>query len=217
MVLMKTAMAIITPIVASGTRTSVTPPRFLLILLLQISTGKSTFTVGSKAKLTCLLPSRILLFVLQLGYVYQLFQSDAELRTAAANVGSHFIVSNLLQFAFIMLWVTAYFWIAELMLIINFFNLTTLYFRHPYTNRLAHVAVTAGPLAWTYVAIFMTGAAMVGAHHTAARLVANVFVWSFLGFGLSFLVAFQDYIMGFSISILTACKSSHMRSLVAVY
>ncbi|MCJ1354433.1 MAG: hypothetical protein MMC33_004421 [Icmadophila ericetorum] len=108
-----------------------------------------------------------------------------------------------------MLWVTSHFWIAELILIINFFNLTTLYFRHPYTNRLAHAAVTAGPLAWTYVAIFLTGAAMVGATSLAARIVANVFVWSFLGFGLSFLVAFQDYILGFAMSILTASLAVH--------
>ena len=47
---------------------------------------------------------------------------------------------------------------------------------------------------------------MFGAHHLAARIMANVAIWSFLGFGLVFLAAFQDYTMGFAMSALTACK-----------
>jgi len=49
---------------------------------------------------------------------------------AAANVGSHFIVNNLFHTAFIMLWVNSQFWIAEILLVSNFFNLTSLYLRH---------------------------------------------------------------------------------------
>ena len=92
------------------------------------------------------------------------------------------------------------------MLVINFFNLMTLYFRHPKTRQLVHIPAVSAPLAWTFVALFWNGAAMVGAHHLAARIVANVAIWSFLGFGLVFLVAFQDYSMGFAMSVLTACK-----------
>ena len=113
---------------------------------------------------------------------------------------------NLLHFAFLLLWVNGHFVWAELILIINFFNLMTLYFRHPKTRMLVHIPTVSAPLAWTFVALFWNGAAMVGAHHLAARIVANVAIWSLLGFGLVFLAAFQDYTMGFAMSVLTACK-----------
>jgi len=44
---------------------------------------------------------------------------------------------------------------------------------------------------------------MVGAHNLAARIVANVFIWTILGFGLFFLLAFKDYTMGFELAILS--------------
>ena len=103
-----------------------------------------------------------------------------------------------------MLWVHAHFWIAELMLIINFINLSSLYFRHSKTPLPIHVGVVSGPLAWTFVAIFWCGAAMVGAHNLAARIVANIFVWGIMGYGLFFLGAFKDYTMGFELSVLSA-------------
>lgn len=47
---------------------------------------------------------------------------------------------------------------------------------------------------------------MVGAHNLAARILANVVVWSIMIFGFLFLVAFKDYTMGFELSILSAGK-----------
>lgn len=105
------------------------------------------------------------------------------------------------------LWVYGSFWIAELLLILNFLNLVALYLRYPTTPRFIHIPVVSGPLAWTLVAIFWNGAAMVGAHHTPARILANIVVWAILVFGFLFLVAFKDYTIGFELSILTACKS----------
>jgi hypothetical protein len=58
---------------------------------------------------------------------------------AAANVGSHFIVNNLFQSAFVMLWVNSQFWIAEIMVVMNFLNLTILYFRHRATPPCKHI------------------------------------------------------------------------------
>lgn len=144
---------------------------------------------------------------MQLGYVWHLFASDAELSNAAANVGSHFILNNIFQFAFVLLWVHSRFWIAELMLIFNFFNLTSLYLRYSTTPRLVHIPVVSGPLAWTFVAILWNGAAMVGAHNLPARILANVVIWAIFVFGLLFLVAFKDYTIGFALSILSACKA----------
>ena len=119
-------------------------------------------------------------------------------------MGSHFIINNLFQAAFVLLWVHSRFWIAELFLVLNFLNLVALYLRYPTTPRFIHIPVVSGPLAWTFVAIFWDGAAMVGAHHTAARILANVVVWSILVFGFLFLVAFKDYTISFELSALSA-------------
>ncbi|KAI9839167.1 MAG: hypothetical protein M1819_003160 [Sarea resinae] len=146
----------------------------------------------------------IVLFISQIGYVWHLFASNVDVVYAAANVGSHFIFNNLLYFGFVMLWVRSYFWLAELLLVINFVNLTTLYFRHPTAPLAIHVPVVSGPLAFNNVAIFWVGAAAVNAHSLAARIVANVFVWEFLTYGAFYLFAFKDYSMGFAMSVLTA-------------
>ncbi|KAH0536451.1 hypothetical protein FGG08_006664 [Glutinoglossum americanum] len=146
----------------------------------------------------------IVLWILQVGYIWQLFSSTTELVTSAANVGSHFILFNLLTFGHIMLWVRSHFWLAELLLVINFFNLTSLYFRNPTCTRHIHIPVTTAPLAWTYMAIFWNGAVMVHAHDLPARILANVVIWGILVFGGFFLVAYKDYMMGFELSYLTA-------------
>lgn len=97
--------------------------------------------------------SSIVLFISQVGYVVQLFSSDLEKVNPACAVGSHFIANNLLHFAFVMLFVRSHFVWAELILIINFFNLSSLAFRHHAYPRFIHTPVVSGPLAWTFVAI----------------------------------------------------------------
>jgi hypothetical protein len=146
----------------------------------------------------------IVLFILQVCYVGHLFSSNIDYVNAAAGVGSHFIANNLLQFAFVMLFVRSHFVWAEVILIVNFFNLSSLYFRHATHPRLIHVPVASGPLAWTFIAIYWNGAIMVNAHSLAARIVANVAIWGILVYGLFFLVTFKDYTIGLALSILTA-------------
>ncbi|RDL39891.1 DUF1774-domain-containing protein [Venustampulla echinocandica] len=144
------------------------------------------------------------LFVFQIAYVWHLFSRDAARVQAATGVGSHFILNNLLHFGFVMLFVRCYFISAEVLLVINFFNLSSLYFRHGTAPRLIHIGATSGPLAWTFVALYWNGAIMFGAHNLAARILANVAIWGILVYGLFFLVAYKDYTMGFALSILTA-------------
>lgn len=111
-------------------------------------------------------------------------------------MGSHFIVNNLLQFAFVMLFVRSHFVWAEVILVINFFNLSSLYFRHNAYPRFIHGPAVSGPLAWTFVAIYWNGAIMVPYQGTlVARVFANVFVWSILGYGL-FFIFFYKVIIG---------------------
>jgi hypothetical protein len=69
-----------------------------------------------------------------------------------------------------------------------------------------HVAVVAGPLAFSFVALFWDGAAAVHTKHSAARIVALVFVWVWAVYGAFYLFAFKDWLMGFALAALTAGK-----------
>jgi len=151
----------------------------------------------------------IVVFILQIGYVWHLFSSNVDYVNAAAGVGSHFILNNLLQFAFTMLFVHGHFIWAEIILIINFFNLSFLYFRHNTHPRFIHIPVVSGPLAWTFVALYWNGAIAVNSHTLPARILANVAIWGILVYGLFFLVVFKDYTMGFALSVLTASLGVH--------
>jgi hypothetical protein len=81
-----------------------------------------------------------------LSYVWFLWWCDAVHLNAVANIGSHNIASNLLLSSFVHAWVLSRFWLAELLLIFNFFNLSFAYFRHPATPRAIRLATIAGPL-----------------------------------------------------------------------
>jgi hypothetical protein len=131
---------------------------------------------------------------------------DSPYALGTARISSHFILSNLLLFGFLHLWTRSHFWPALLLIIVNFFNLSLAYFRHSTTPRLVHIAAVSGPLAWNFTALYWVGAVTVGAHNLPARIVANIFIWGFLVYGLFFLVAFKDYTMGFALSVLSFCK-----------
>jgi len=147
----------------------------------------------------------VVLFVLQFGYATSLFSSSADVVHAAASVGSHFIFNNIFHVIFVLLFVNSHFAIAEVILILNFANLSSLYFRHNTTPRFIHVPVASGPLAWTFVAIYWNGAIMVPHPHTlVARIFGNIFIWSILVYGLFFIVTYSDYTMGFALSVLSA-------------
>lgn len=159
----------------------------------------------------------IVLFVLQAGYIWHLFSPNADHVTAAAHVGSHFIFNNLLHFAFVMLFVRSHFIWAELILIINFFNLSSLYFRHPASPRFIHIGAVSGPLAWSFVSLYWNGAIAFRAEGLFGRILANVAVWGILVYGLFFLVTFKDYTMGFALSVLSASLgvSQFLRQVIA--
>lgn len=134
---------------------------------------------------------RLALFLSQIGYMWHLFSKNGDHVQAAAGVGSHFIFNNLLTFAFIMLFVRGHFIWAEVILVINFFNLSALYFRHNTYARAIHIPAVSGPLAWTFVALYWNGAIAVNAHSLPARILANVAVWGILVYGLFFLVIYK--------------------------
>jgi len=146
----------------------------------------------------------VVLFLAQIGYIWHLFSNNEAYVKSAAAVGSHFILFNLLQFAWVMLWTRAHTVLSELMLAINFFQLCALYFRHSTTPRFVHIPAVTMPLTWTYYALFWNGAVMVGCHGLACRVLANIAVWSFLGYAGFFLLVFKDYTVGFETAFLMA-------------
>jgi len=145
----------------------------------------------------------VVVLILQAHYVRYLYSADKAFVTSAANVGSHFILHNLLSTAFILLWVRGFFWEGELFLVINLFNLTLLYFRHPTTPRFVHIPIVSAPLAWTYIAILWDGAAAVNARTLPARITANIFIWGILVLGGFFLITYKDYTIGIELALLS--------------
>jgi hypothetical protein len=148
----------------------------------------------------------LVLFALQLAYAWSLYASNPVYVSAAANVGAHFVANNLLLFGFVNLFVRSHYILALVLLLINFFNLSFAYFRHSTTPRAIHIGVVSGPLAWNFVALYWVGALVVHTNHLAARIVANVFIWGWAGYGVFFLAAYKDYTMGYALSILSFCK-----------
>jgi hypothetical protein len=159
-----------------------------------------------KAKLTTY---RIVLFIIQVPFIANLFNNNdtgAESLNTAANLAPHFITHNLLIFGFVHLWCRAYFGWALLLIIVNFFQLTFAYFKYPKTAKITHAAILAGPLAFSFVALYWDGAAAVHSRHFAARIVANIFIWTWAVYGAFYLVVFKDWAMGFALSVLAACE-----------
>lgn len=94
--------------------------------------------------------------------------------------------------------------VAEVVLIVNFLQLTALYFRNPTAPRFIHVAVSAMPLTLTYFLIFWNGAIMVHCHGTLCRVLANVAIWGIAVYAGFFLTAYRDYYVGFATAFLAA-------------
>jgi hypothetical protein len=146
----------------------------------------------------------LVLFASQVCYLGHLFSSNASNVNAACSVGSHFILYNLLHTAWAVVFVRGHLVCAEVLVVVNFLNLASLYMRHPAYPRLVHYPAVSGPLAWYFVAIYWNGAMMVPhPQMLAARIVANVFIWSILAYGLFFIALYKDYTMGFCLTALS--------------
>jgi hypothetical protein len=142
----------------------------------------------------------ILILLSQLSYVYHLFSRQTALVTSAANIASHFILSNLALFIWILLWTRNHFWGSEILLILNFINLHAAYWRHRRLPAFVHLPAIAGPYAWTVFGLFWNGAVAVDSNKLPARIVANVFIWVLFAVGSGHIVSTQDYILGYCLS-----------------
>jgi hypothetical protein len=101
--------------------------------------------------------------------------------------------------------VRSHLWLAELPLVVNFFNLSIAYFRYPNTPLAIHLGSLAGPLAWNFTALYWVGAVAVRATNLAAKITAHLSIWGWLTYGLFYLVAYKDFAIGLALSALAAC------------
>jgi len=146
----------------------------------------------------------VVLYILQLVYIWHLFSSNEALVRAAASVGSHFILFNVLQFIWVMLWCRSHFIIAEVIQVIQFLQLTSLYLRHATLPRWIHTPVVAMPLSFSFFLVLWNGAVMVNCHGVLCRILAHITIWGVVVYAGFFLVVFKDWRMGFATSFLAA-------------
>lgn len=117
-----------------------------------------------------------------------------------------------------MFWTRAQFVLAEISLVINFLQITSLYFRHALPSRrdttdyvslstikAIHIPAVSMPLVWTYFAIFWNGSVMVHCHNAlVCRILANVAIWGIVPFAGTFLFGYGDWTVGLETAFLTA-------------
>jgi hypothetical protein len=146
----------------------------------------------------------IVLYILQIGYFCHLFSSNEARARVAACVGSHFILFNVLQFTWVMLWCRSFFIIAEVIQVIQFLQLTSLYLRHATLPPWIHTPIVAMPLTFSFFLVLWNGAVMVNCHNLPCRILANVAIWGIVVYAGFFLVVFKDWRVGFATSYLAA-------------
>jgi hypothetical protein len=144
----------------------------------------------------------IVLLLSQLGYIAQLFSSNAERVAAAANVAGYYILNNLFVLSFILLWVRNYFWGAEIIDIANLVSQSIVYWKNRDLPPVIHLPAVAGPYAWTVTTMFWNGAVAVGGDNATKRIVANIFIWAIFLFGQSHITHQKDYTFGYALSVL---------------
>ncbi|KAI1988138.1 hypothetical protein LOZ53_004054 [Ophidiomyces ophidiicola] len=145
----------------------------------------------------------IILLVSQIVYMGHLGSSNVENLTTAANVAPYFILNNIFILSFILLWVSAHFWAAEVFDIASLVNQGLLYWKYPALPESIHLPVIAGPYAWSITTLFWNGAVAIGGNGLAKRIVANVFIWAMFLFGQAHIMARSDQVLGYSLSLLT--------------
>lgn len=157
-----------------------------------------------------------LLFILQVLFVTQIFVPTVDNASGLTDrlevtklIAWHFSAFNLGVFIWTLLFVhNHYFW-SEVVLVFNFVNILLLYFEHKtYSIRplsswvMIHLPTAAFPFSWLFYALFWNGAVLLHIHKLVGRIFSNILIWMFLFVPGFFLVAFNDYAIGISSSIL---------------
>lgn len=151
------------------------------------------------------------LFFLQILFVSQIFipaVNEGGNRTELSrHIAVHFSAFNLLQFVWTLLFVNKHYFWSEVILVINFVNIISLYFEHKtYSIRplsswaMVHLATAAFPFAWLLVAIFWNGAVWLHVHKFFGRVVCNILIWWLLLIPEFFVLIFGDWGLGLAAS-----------------
>lgn len=153
------------------------------------------------------------LFLLQFyGTTTSTIRSDAF--NKVHGLAWHFTLFNLFHSLWAWLFVNDHFFLSELVVFLNFFNIMTLYVTHkPYAVKpislylTTHIPVAAFPLSWLLYTLFWNGAVLF--HHSDApvslfaRLLSNFLIWDFLIVPFMFLALYKDWGIGLTSSFLT--------------
>ncbi|CBF79219.1 hypothetical protein AN7033.2 [Aspergillus nidulans FGSC A4] len=145
----------------------------------------------------------VVLLLSQIFYLFQLFNKDTAIVALAGNSAAHFILNNLFVVAWILLWTRNHFWPAEIIVIAHIINQHLLFWRIRNLPPISHIAVVAGPYAWTLITLFWTGAAAVRSHNLASNIAANIFLWIIFLIGSIHIFLAVDDLLGYSLSLLT--------------
>lgn len=107
---------------------------------------------------------------------------------AIVDAGNHIIAFNFLHIGSVVLFTSSYFAWAEVILILNFANMSALYFRHHQYPLFIHSSLVSGPLSWTFLALYWNSF-RIAPQSEVTRIVGSIFAWGMLGYGLFFAFA----------------------------
>lgn len=134
--------------------------------------------------------ARIALFTLQFFYIVSTIVEGAKDERSRA-IATHFSLNNLLHVLFLVLFVRSVFGWAEFILLLNFVNLTWLYFFQQSSPRFVHASIISGPLAWTFIAVYWNGSIAIPVEGHARDILVILSMWGIMGYGMFFLVAYK--------------------------
>jgi len=151
----------------------------------------------------------VVLYVLQIAYLYLLFYGVEDVKKVAVGVSLHFIAFELLEYGWSALWVHSQLWVAEIFTLVNLVQIGYAYIRHRvFTPRTAyffvHAPVLALPSVYLLEVLFWNGSAAVHAHHLAARLFANISIWTLLVIPGAVVITYKDWVYGLAASFIMA-------------
>lgn len=152
-------------------------------------------------------------YVLQAAYIFHVFYPTSSELSDNANehklIGHHFTIFNALSFLWSILFARKHFFWSEVVLVLNFMNILAVYFNgKTYTLKplykwaRVHLGCVAMPFSWIMYALFWNGAVLFHVHKFLGRVISNCLIWDFLLVPGFLLVAFNDWGVPFSSSIL---------------
>lgn len=145
---------------------------------------------------------RVLLSALQGMYIISTSVTIARLNGECVAVDMHFTATNILQALFAVQFTHSSFKVAEAVLVINFFNLLSLYLRHPDSSLLKRAGIISGPFSWVLVALYWNGSMMIPPpHNLAGGILATICIWSILCAGLLFTIKFTVSVTAISLKL----------------